>query len=49
METRTPSFVEYVKSSWQESHPDAPTMEDRFEESAPKESSVFTSFMKPKI
>jgi hypothetical protein len=45
METRVPSFVEYVKSSWQESHPGAPTMECRFEEPAPKEdTTVFTSF-----
>jgi hypothetical protein len=49
METRTPSFVEYVNSSWSESHPGAPTMECRFEEPAPEETSVFTSFMKAKV
>ncbi len=50
MGSRVPGFVHYVRSSWQESHPGAPTMECRFEEPAPKEEpAVFTSFTRPKL
>ncbi len=41
-----PTWREYVKSTWAESHPGAPTMECAFEVPAPKEEEVPTSFIK---